>query len=293
MTSPSAASLLIKNSEVAVREAEADGLTALIGQSGRRRRASRQRRRLIVRGGQALIVIVILGAWEAANRLHWLPNANLFYSRPSDVASFIWHNGGILWTQTLSTFKAALIAIAVGVAVGAVCGLALARWRVADQMLDPVVSVLNGLPRIALAPLFLLWFGITDLSKIALSFSVVFFVMLLNARAAGRAVDTDLRTQSALLGLTSRQEFVKIVLPGAVPVLCTGVRLSIAYGFLGVIASEMVAARAGLGVSVVQYGQLLQPAGVFAVLACIAVMVGILNGLVSLAERLLLRWLDE
>jgi NitT/TauT family transport system permease protein len=268
------------------------GLNVLRTAERIRRRAG-HRRHALVRIGQIVVVVALLGSWELAAQAGWLPNADMFYSRPTQVASFLWENAGVLWVQTLSTVWAAMLGILSGILTGGLAGLALGRWTTADRILDPIMAVFAGLPRIALAPLFLLWFGITDMAKIALSFSVVFFIMLFNARAGVRSVDHDLRTQAVLLGARGHQVFGKIVLPGAVPVLFGGMRLSIAFGFLGVIASEMVAARQGLGISVVQYGQLLEPAGVFAVLVVLAVIMGALNGIVALTERRLLRWTED
>jgi NitT/TauT family transport system permease protein len=149
---------------------------------------------------------------------------------------------------------------------------------------------LAGVPRIALAPLFVLWFGISDTAKIALSVSLVFFVVLFNMRAGVRSVDGDLLTMSRTLGANRRQIFLSVIMPACVPTLFAGFRLAIVFSVLGVIASEMTAARSGLGMQVVAYSQNLQPDGVFAVLALLAAVMALLNGVLQLIERRLLRW---
>jgi NitT/TauT family transport system permease protein len=250
-------------------------------------------RTLLVHFGQLGFVVLILGSWEISSRLGWLPNAQLFYSRPSEIWTFISQHPDSLYHSAVATFGAALVALALGVVTGLVCGLFLGQAQTFDRIVDPVITVINGIPRIALAPLFLLWFGITVQAKVFLGASIVFFVVLLNARAGVRSVDEDMQTVIALLGAKRRQVFSKVVIPASLPVLFGALRLGIVFSVLGVIASEMTAAKSGLGLLIVSYAQLLNPAGVFAVLAVLAVLMVILNSLVRIVESHFLKWRDD
>lgn len=259
----------------------------------RRRRRRSRNEFVFVHLGQVVVVGTLLGLWELASSHGWLDQADFFYSKPSAVWAFLLENRGHLWTNAVVTLRAAFYGTGLGILIGGLLGLVLGQYRVVDRLFDPVMTVLAGLPRIALAPLFLLWFGITEQAKVFLAFSIVVFIMLFNTRAGVRSVDADLRNQATLFGANRRQVFLKVVLPGAIPVVFGGLRLAIAFGFLGVIASEMIAARQGLGILIVQYTQAMTPEGTFAVLAVLAALVSAMNTVVALAERRLTRWNDR
>ncbi len=169
-------------------------------------------------------------------------------------------------------------------------GLLLARYRLIGQAFDPYLTFVNAIPRVALAPLFLLWFGIRELSKVALAASIVFFVLEVITRSAVVMVDRDLLTIARLMGANSRQTFIRVVLPSIVPAIFGGFRLGIVYALLGAVLGEMLAAQSGLG------QQLTLSAGLFRTDAVIGLMVvmGLLAAAINLAmtriERRLLRW---
>lgn len=259
------------------------------------RQALRRQRKatLGVRLIQIVILTLFLGGWELGYRNEWFDNGDLFFGSPWGVVNQLWDDRGDLWGGLTATIKAASIGFAIGSLAAMAVGILVGQIRFADRVLDPFFVVLTGIPRIALAPLFVLWFGITDKAKIALSISLVFFVVLFNMRAGVRGVDRDLVTVSRTLGANRIQQFLKVTLPSSVPVLFAGFRLAIAFSILGVIASEMTASRAGLGREIIKYGQTLQPNGVFAVLTLLAVVMSLLNGVLQLVERRLLRWLPD
>ena len=284
-----ASSLSTQEDERAVPEREAtDALMKRAVIEWRRRKRYRM---LTVRLWQVLLLIAFLGGWQLSTDHNLLTNANLFYGSPSGVWNFLVTNRSSLWTNAIATVQPAIIGFLLGSAGGVAVGLAAGRWRMFDRVIDPFLAVLAGLPRIALAPLFLLWFGITDMAKITVAVSAVFFVVLFNARAGVRSVQPELRTVAELLGASQRDVFRKVILPGSVPVLFAGLRLGMIFSVLGVIASEMVAAKKGLGVEIVTDGQNLQPDGVFAALAILALVMAVFNGLLQLMERRFLRWM--
>jgi NitT/TauT family transport system permease protein len=276
-----------------VRSSQAEGtpdLESLMDESIRRRRSIERRTVLLVWVGKILVPAVLLALREVAARAGWLPNDKAFYSRPSSVFVFLGDNASYLARQTWSTLSASLVGGALGFALGGVAGLLLGRYRIVDRILDPLIAVLNGLPRIALAPVFLLWLGITFQAKVFLAVSIVFFITLINVRSGVRGLDREYETVARLLGASSWKLAYKVVIPGIVPVLFGSLRLTLVFSVLGVIASEMVSARSGLGVAVVEYSQTLNPAGVFAVLAILAVIMAVFNGLIRAAESFFLKW---
>ena len=258
-----------------------------------RARTRKRRRSWTVRVLQLALVIVILGLWELLSRTGVLPNADLFYGRPSGVVEFLWTERVHLLTNAAATIYAAAIGFVAGAGSGILVGLVFGRFEVLERTFDPVMNVLASLPRIALAPLFLLWFGISDLAKVVLAVSIVFFVVLFNTLAGVKSVESELRTVATLLGANDRQVFLKVVLPGAVPVLFAGLRLALMFSILGVVGSEMIAAKRGLGLDVVVYGQLLQPNGLFAVLTILAVVSAVFSAVLRLIENRILRWMPE
>lgn len=250
----------------------------------------RSRFRLIVHVSQISILVVCLLLWQ------WLIDAGIgmafFFSRPSDIGKFLYEAvlTGSLWADTAVTLGATLIGFVVGSVLGIGVGLIVARSPTLDAILDPYLGILNSLPRIALAPLFLLWFGLGISSKIALSISLVFFVVAINARAGAIGVPSDYITVARTLGASEWQRFVKIVVPGSVPSIFAGLRLGVVYSLLGVVTGEMIAAKAGLGVQLTFLAGTFQIAGVFGILVILAIIAVVLNWLMAVAESRLLRW---
>ena len=226
----------------------------------------------------------------------WLIDAGVgsafFFSRPSDIGKFLYEvlRTGSLWADTVVTLEEILIGFVVGSSLGIIVGLIAARAPMLDAILDPYLGILNSLPRIALAPLFLLWFGLGITSKIALSISLVFFVVAINTRAGAMSIPADYITVARTFGTSEWQRFVKIVLPGSVPSIFAGLRLGVVYSLLGVVTGEMIAAKAGLGEQLTYFAGTFQIAGVFGILVMLAIIAVVLNWLMAIAENRLLRW---
>jgi NitT/TauT family transport system permease protein len=218
--------------------------------------------------------------------------SEFFFSRPSEIGKFLYNalRTGSLWVDTGVTLEETLVGFLIGSGLGIAVGLIAARKPVLDAILDPYLGTLNSLPRIALAPLFLLWFGLGITSKIALSISLVFFVVAINARAGALSIPSDYITVARTLGANEWQNFVKIVLPGSVPSIFAGLRLGVVYSLLGVVTGEMIAAKAGLGEQLTYFAGTFQIAGVFGILVILAIIAVALNWSMAFAENRLLRW---
>lgn len=257
-------------------------------QSERNFRGRRRRSSLLVRVLQVSSFLVVLLLWQLA--VDSGLGKELFFSKPTLVAAFVRDNWGLLVENTVVTMRATTIGFLIGSFAGIAIALLMARFVILDRVLQPWISVLMSLPRIALAPLFLLWFGITETSKVALAVSLVFFMVLVSTLAGMRTLDPDLRALARAFHASELQTFTKIVLPAAVPGIFAGLRLGVVTAILGVVSSEMVASSSGLGQQIVLYGQNLNSSGVFAVLLFLAVITTGLNALVGGLERWLLRW---
>jgi NitT/TauT family transport system permease protein len=251
-------------------------------------RDNHRRRIWLIRTAQVCSVLIFLLLWEMAVRYGFV--RELFSSRPTAVLEFLWNERVSLVRNSVDTFSAALVGFILGSGLGMLAGVALTRWSILERILDPWINFLASLPRIALAPLFLLWFGITFQAKVVLAISVVFFVVLVGTQAGIRSQDPDLKRGVRLLGATDRQIFYKVICPAALPSIFGSLRLAVIFSILGVVASEMVASRLGLGQRIVRASQELEPAGVFGILVILGVTATLINAILAAIDRRLHRW---
>src|SRR5262249_43820450 len=172
--------------------------------------------------------------------------------------------------------------------VGIIIGIGLGLFPRVEALLDPYISAINAMPRIAFAPVFVLLFGIGQPSKVALAFSVVVFILILNARAGIRTVDRDIMTMAIVMNITKRQMFMKILLPSAVPSIFAGLRLGVIYALLGVVTSELIASRQGLGQLIAWYAGTFALEGVYGVVIILALVASLMNVAMAALERKLL-----
>jgi NitT/TauT family transport system permease protein len=240
--------------------------------------------------GRAAVVVVVLGGWEL------LVNVGIINARFVGQPSGVWDSlsrmiqTGQLVDPTIDTLWATLVALLIAVPSGILAGLLLAELPFLDKVISPFLIPINSLPRIAFAPLFLLWFGLTLWSKVFLAVSIVFFMMLFNTRAGVKGVQPDQLAVVKTLGLKRHEVMWKVALPSAIPSIAAGVRLSVTYSLLGVVASEMVAAKQGLGLSVVAFSNAFDINSMLAVLVVMAMIATVLGIIAEKGEQWLLRW---
>ncbi|MFZ0654936.1 MAG: ABC transporter permease, partial [Pseudolabrys sp.] len=181
-----------------------------------------------------------------------------------------------------------------GFAIGSVLGGTLGIWLgvspFISRLLNPYLNGLNALPKVALAPLFVLWFGLGIESKIALAAALVLFLVFLNTFAGVRQVDQDLIEIARLMKATRLQVIAKVIVPSAMSWMFAGLRVSVPYALIGAVIGEMVASNKGLGYLVQFSGAQFDTAGVFAVLIVIALLAMTLNFLVDAVQNHLEQW---
>jgi len=234
---------------------------------------------------RALAAVAFLVLWYALSAMG-LVNVN-FISTPFLVAERL---AELLvtpqtWYEVWATFHAALIALAIGTALGVSTGVLFSRIPVLARALNPFITIFNALPRPALAPLFILWFGLGVEAKVVVGLSIVFFILLLNTMAGLATVDPDVKLLTDSLGPSKLQRFWKVDLPTALPSIVAGLRLGAVYSVLGVVVSEIVAAYSGLGVMLVKATNSFDITGSMSVLALMAAVATTLDLAVRQLQR--------
>lgn len=182
------------------------------------------------------------------------------------------------------------IGLAVGGFLGASAGLVLGRSPFLSELLNPVLIAIYSLPKVALAPLFILWFGIDLASKVALVSIIVFFLVFFNTYSGVREVDQRLINTLRIAGATEGEVFRFVILPSAAVRIFTGLRLAVPYALIGAIIAELMASSRGIGYQLQFAAQMFNTSGVFASLLVLMIVALTLNALLTVVERRLLRW---
>jgi NitT/TauT family transport system permease protein len=236
-----------------------------------------------------LLVLLVLG-WQASVSLGVVDEA--FVATPRTVADATWSmlHTAELWTNLRTTLTEVLVAFAISAVLGMAAAIFLDRNRTVNAVVGPFLTALNSMPRIALGPLFILWFGIGIKSKIVLATSLGFFIVLVAMMGGLRNVDRDMLLMSRLYGASERHLFWYVRLPWSLPGLFAGLRLTLVYCTGGAVIGEMIAAQSGLGLLLQTYSSQFNIAQVLAILLVLVVMVSVLTGLLEVVENRLLRW---
>ena len=246
-------------------------------------------------GGVAMVLwqtalgIAILFVWQGVSgRLV----DNFFISNPIDVGRRLlgWTLDGSIFLHLWATIYATTVGFTLGAVIGAALGIWLGVSPFASRLLNPYLNALNALPKVALAPLFVLWFGLGIDSKIALAAVLVLFLVFLNTFAGVRQVDQDLIDGARLMRATRTQVITKVIVPSALSWLFAGLRVSVPYALIGAVLGEMIASNRGLGYLVQFSGAQFDTAGVFAVLIVIALLAMALNFVVDIVQNRMERW---
>ncbi|OXM23444.1 ABC transporter permease [Rhodococcus erythropolis] len=201
-----------------------------------------------------------------------------------------WQEKGTFWPDLWSTISAALIALVASAVVGVAVGIGLALAPSVEAVVSPFLDAINAMPRIALAPVFVIYFGIGSTSKIVLAFTLVVFIITINTRAGVRSADAELLRLSVVMGATKWQRFSKVLLPVAVPSIFAGLRLGLIYSLLGVVGAELIASKSGLGQQISASSNAFDLATVYAALIVLAIIAAAFNAIAGRIEKSILRW---
>lgn len=237
-----------------------------------------------------LLLVIFLVIWQESVAAGLANPA--FISTPVGIAQSLWHllNDGELLPNLGTTLLEIMISFVLSVVFGVVSAVVLDRNDGFNQILSPFLTAFNSMPRIALGPLFILWFGIGITSKIVLALSLGYFIMLLSTLGGLKNVDRDLLLMSRLFGASELRLFYHVRLPWALPGIFAGLRLTLIYCSAGAVIGEMIAAESGLGLLVQTFSGRFDIAGVMALILVVALMVMVLTSLMDISERRLLEW---
>jgi len=215
-----------------------------------------------------------------------------YISKPSEIGKRLFELfvTGEIWPNLAVTGKELVLSYVIGVTAGVLVGYWLGRSPRVAAIIEPYVMALYGVPKIALAPLFVIWFGIGIWSKVVLAGTMVFFLVFYNVYAGVRSVDREIVNLARVMGANERQLGRQIYLPAAAPHLLLGMRMAIPYAVIGVIVGEFTASISGLGLFINYASSTYDPAGVFAGIFILLAIVTILNAAATRIERRLLRW---
>jgi NitT/TauT family transport system permease protein len=238
-----------------------------------------------------LFLVLFLGAWEFAVTQRWLDAT--FFGQPSGIASFLidgFFRGTLMWKELGWSLAGTGAAFVLGSVAAIFMALLFLHYPRVERFLDPYLSALNSMPRIALVPLFILWFGLGLASKVAMGITLTFFIVLSSAIAGIRGVNQDHVTLMSTLGAKPSQTFSQVTLPNAVPVIFSGLRLGLVYALLGVIGCEIIASEHGLGQQISILAASFNMSGVLGLLLVLALLATAINYGMSRLELYLLRW---
>jgi NitT/TauT family transport system permease protein len=237
---------------------------------------------------RTVLAVVLLSVWEYGTD-HWFDA--LWFSSPLRVLRHLWEWAqDDLFKHLIITLRETFIGYTFGTLLGIATGVLLARFVFLGKVLDPFILALNGIPRIALAPLFIIWFGIGEPSKIVLAGMLSFFLCFYATLSGLRSVDPAYISIAHVMGATERQTFFKVVLPAASPWIITAMKIGVPFALVGAIVGEFMAATAGLGFKIQLYTAQFDTTGAVTGVLVLMVVVILFNTALNRLERHVLRW---
>jgi NitT/TauT family transport system permease protein len=239
---------------------------------------------------RAALLLALLAGWEAAARARVIDP--YFVSLPTEIGRTIggWIASGFIYPHLVATIQEAVIGLAIGIVAGVVIGVLLAFSPLLADLLQPLLVVFNAMPRIALAPLFIVWLGIGLASKVAMVVSLVFFIIFFSTYAGLRDVDVNLINHVRVMGGTRRDLVRHVLFPSALTWIFASLRTCVGFAVIGAILGEYLGADRGIG-WIVQYGESLFNANmVLSGLVVLMVFVAVLDGSLGWLEGRFSHW---
>ncbi len=240
--------------------------------------------------GRSLGLIIIVILWEIAPRAGWVNIA--YVSPPSKVVAALWSllASGDMAVHAISSLKRMLAGLAAAVAVGTILGIFIGWFRRVEYALDFTFQAFRQMSAFALFPIFILFFGIGELSKTVIVFWASLWPVLLNTINGVRTVDQILVDSAKSMGASQAFIFTKVVLPAAAPAIFTGIRLGGSYAVMAIVAAEMIGAHAGLGYLVLYSQETFKIPDMYAAIVGLAILGLGLNYALATLETKLAGW---
>ncbi|MEU3271113.1 ABC transporter permease [Saccharomonospora sp. NPDC006951] len=258
--------------------------------------AKRRRRRLSDLPGWLLAsstVVVLLVAWEAI--VSALDISEILLPAPTRIVQGLidGFGSGSFGHHTLVTLQEIIYGFGIAVVVGMLIAIVISSSRLAEKTLLPIIVVLQTVPKVALAPLFLVWFGFGMESKILATALIAFFPILVNSTLGFNSASNDQINMMKSFGATRRQVLTRLRLPSAVPSIVAGLDVAVVLSVIGAVVAEFVGSQAGLGYLILSSNTSLDVATMFAVLVILSAIGLVLHYAVVLIGRRLTFWSEE
>jgi NitT/TauT family transport system permease protein len=244
---------------------------------------------------QVLVAAAAMGVWYVGSTvpimgIYLLPQ--FFFSNPADVAERVvdlfW--SGKIWRHLWITLIEGLLAFLIGSLGGILFGFSFARRPLLSAVFDPYIKMLNALPRVVLAPIFMLWLGLGIWSKVALGVTLVFFIVFFNVYQGVKEVSPVVLANARMLGMSERQLFRHVYWPSALSWMFSSLHTSVGFAIVGAVVGEYLGSAAGLGYLIHQSESVFDVTGVFAGMLVLAGFVLVIDWAVTLVENRLLVW---
>jgi sulfonate transport system permease protein len=239
---------------------------------------------------RVLIVVAFVGVWQAIGTRS--PVERLTFSTPESVLTTLghWTNNATFWRDLGITLTEAVLGYLMGVVSGVVLAAVVFSSATIERFLRPFVAVFNALPKVVLAPLFLLWFGIGISSKVYFTASVIFFIIFYGVYTGMKAIDVSLVNNMRALGASSVDLTVHVYAPAILTWIVAGLRLSFTFAILATVLGEFLGGTEGLGVRISLATQQLQNNVVIAGIVAIALVAVLVDRSLVRVERRFSRW---
>lgn len=250
---------------------------------------------------QILVLLVFLGVWHIGSTVPFGKMENgkpffllppFFFSTPGDVIARVWKMfaDGSIYRHLGITLLEAMLAFAIGSIAGVLLGFAFARRPLLAAVFDPYIKMANALPRVVLAPIFALWFGLGIWSKVWLGVTLVFFIVFFNVYQGVREVPQVVLANARMLGMNERQLLRHVYWPAALSWVFSSLHTSVGFAMVGAVVGEYLGSSAGLGYLIHQAEGVFDVTGVFAGMVILTMFVMLVDIVVTQIENRLLKW---
>ena len=256
--------------------------------------AATRRRWWLVIVWRLVILALMLGSWELAARTGFIDS--FFYSYPTAIFARLWEliqdgeNGTSLWYHLWITIEESLLGFVFGSAGGIAAGIALGRNKFLADIFSIYIKVFNAIPRVVLAPIFILLFGLGMTSKVMLSLVMVFFVVFANAFQGVREADRAMIANAQILGAGKWQVTRSVILPSAMSWIFASLHISFSFAIVGAIVGEFIGARYGIGLIIQTARGLQDTAEMYATILIILLVVLVAEFLMTQIEHRFAKW---
>jgi NitT/TauT family transport system permease protein len=253
------------------------------------------RSRLALLAMQICAGAVLLAVWQIGATVEVFGHLLLppfFFSTPVDVSVRVLHMfaSGKIWGHIWITLTETVLAFAIGATGGILVGFWFARQPLIAAVFEPYIKMANSLPRVVLAPIFMLWLGLGIWSKVALGVTLVFFIVFFNVHQGVKEVSPVILSNARLMGMNERQLFRHVYWPSALSWMFSSLHTSVGFALVGSVVGEYLGSSAGLGYLIHQAEGVFDTTGVFAGMAVLSIFVLVVDYAVTLIEGRMLIW---